>query len=179
MFRPFRNSDAQAVANIYNEQLLPHFRPLLGKDTKEFTDVLFSGLSYFSEYKYVYRNKKSKNILAYLSIKTCDNENYILDIIQSSWEEIHIEEIIAYALHKIQKRKGNAKLFIKSKRYTQAGEQNEKDYMERKFGCVQNKLVLTNSSAKIIRDEEYERKFTVLGQFCSGVSVTNKTCIKS
>ena len=75
MFRQFRNSDAPVVANLYNEQLLPHFRPLLGKDAKDFKDIFFSGLSYYNEYKYVCRNKKSKNISAFISIKTADNEN--------------------------------------------------------------------------------------------------------
>ena len=178
MFREFRNSDATAIANMYNEQLLPHFRPLLGKDVKEFKDVVFTGLSYFTEYKYVYRNKKSKNILAYLSIKTADNENYILDIIQSSWEELNIDELIAFANYQIKKRKKDAKLFIKSKKYTKQGEKYEKYFMERQFECVQNHMVLTNSSARIIKEEEHTKKFTVLNQFYGGVGVTNKVKVK-
>ena len=179
MFREFRNSDAPVISAMYNEQLLPHFRPLLGKDVKEFKDVVFAGLSYFTEYKYVYRNKKSKNILAYLSIKTSDNENYVLDIIQTSWEEVSLDELIAFASYQVKKRKKDAKLFIKSKKYTQQGEKYEKDFIERKFTCLQNQIVLTNSSAKIIRDEEHAGKFTVLSQFYGGVSVTNRMKIKT
>lgn len=178
MFREFRNSDAPVVASMYNEQLLPHFRPLLGKDVKEFKDVTFAGLSYFNEYKYVYRNKKSKNIYAYLSIKTSDNENYILDVIQSSWEQVNIDELIAFAYYQITKRKKNAKLFIKSQKYTQQGEKYEKDFMERNFECVQNQVVLTNSSARIIKDAERTKRFTVLNQFYGGVGVTNRVKIK-
>ena len=179
MFREFRNSDAPTIANLYNEELLPHFRTLLSKDIKEFKDVLFAGLSYFTEYKYVYRNKKNKNILAYLSIKTPDNENYILDIIQTSWEELDIDELIAFSYYQIKKRKKDAKLFIKSKKYTQQGEKYEKEFMERKYECVQNQIVLTNSSAKIIRDEEHAKRFTVLSQFYGGVSVTNRMKIRT
>ena len=176
MFRPFRNTDALVVANLYNEQLLPHFRPLLGKDAKEFKDITFAGLSYFSEYKYVYRNKKSKNILAYISVKTVDNENYIVDIIKSSWEDIDINTIIEFAKYTIQKRKKNAKIFILSKRYTQDGEKLEQEFLTNKFECVQNKVILTNSSARIIKEEEeHSRKFTVLGQFYGGIGVTNKS----
>ena len=51
MFREFRNSDAATVVNLYNEELLPHFRTLLSKDIKEFKDVLFPGLLCFNEYK--------------------------------------------------------------------------------------------------------------------------------
>ncbi len=175
MFREFRNTDATAIANLYNEQLLPHFRPLLGKDTKEFKDVLFPGLLYFNEYKYVYRDRKSKNIQAYLSIKTADNENYILDIVQSSWNEIDINLILHFVTDKIQKRKKNAKLYIKTKKYTSLGEKNEKDFMEQRFECVKNQIVLTNSSAKIIRNTEGTKRFTVLNQFYGGIGAVNKS----
>ena len=174
MFREFRNSDAPVVTNMYNEHLLPHFRPLLGKDVKEFKDLVFSGLSYYTEYKYIYRNKKSKNILAYISIKTPDNENYILDIIKTSWDNVSIDELIAFAYYQIKRRKKSAKLFIKSKKYTHQGETFETDFIERKFECIQNKIVLTNSSARIIKEEEHVKKFTVLNQFYGGISVINK-----
>lgn len=173
MFREFRNSDAPAIANLYNEQLLPHFRTLLCKDIKEFKDVLFPGLLYFNEYKYIYRDKKSKNIQAYISIKTSDNENYILDVIQSGWNEVDIYEIIYFAINKIQRRKRNAKLFIKTKKYTSSGEKYEKDFMEQKLECVKNQIVLTNSSAKIIRAPEHNKKFTVLNQFYGGIGAIN------
>ena len=175
MFREFRNSDAPTIANLYNEQLLPHFRPLLGKDTKEFKDVLFPGLLYFNEYKYIYRDKKSKNIQAFISIKTADNENYILDIIQSSWDEIDINIILYFAINKIQKRTKNAKLYIKTKKYTSLGEKYEKDFMEQKLECVKNQIVLTNSTAKIIKNAERSKKFTVLNQFYGGISALNKS----
>ena len=173
MFREFRNSDAPVVANLYNEHLLPHFRPLLCKDAKDFKDKIFPGLSYFSEYKYVYRDKTSKNILAYISIKTSDNENYVLDIVQSSWEEINVDILIYFAINQIKKRKKNAKLFIKTNKYTRLGEKNENNFMERKMQCVQNQVVLTNSSARIIKEAEHSKKFTVLNQFCGGISVAN------
>ena len=173
-FREFRNSDASAVATMYNEQLLPHFRPLLGKDTKEFKDLIFKGLSYFDEFKYIYWDKKTKNILACLIIRSTDNENYILDIIQTSWEEVDINMLISFAYSQIEKRTKNAKLFVKSKKYTQQGESYEKLFFENKYECVQNKIVLTNSSAKIIKDETETRKFTVLNQFYGGVGVVNR-----
>ena len=177
MFREFRDTDATAIANLYNEQLLPHFRPLLGKDTKEFKDVLFPGLLYYNEYKYVYRDKKSKNIQAYISIKTADNENYILDVVQSTWNEIDINLILIFALNMIKKRKQNAKLYIKTKKYTLHGEKYEKDFIEQRLECVKNQVVLTNSTAKIIRDTERSKKFTVLNQFYGGIGAMNKNRI--
>lgn len=173
MFREYRNSDALAISNLYNEQLLPHFRPLLGKDCKDFKDKIFTGLSYFNEYKFIYKNKNN-NILAFISIKTADNKNYILDFIKSSWEDININDIISFAFAQARKRTKNAKLYIKTKKYTQYGEKYEKEFLENSFKCVQNQLVLTNSSAKIIRNEEKTKKFTVINQFYSGIGVINK-----
>ncbi len=175
MFRNYRSSDSTAVSNMYNEQLLPHFRPLLGKNPKEFNDIHFAGLSYYSEYKYIYRSPNSKNILAYLSIKTSDNENYIIDFTHSSWENINIDELISYAVYQIVKRRKNANIFVKTKRYTQLGEQYEQDFISKNIECVQNKIVLTNSSARIIKEETREKRFTVLSQFYGGIGAVNKT----
>ena len=170
-YRTFRNSDAVTVSSLYNESLLPHFRPLLGSEAGEFKEPLLKGLSYFSEYKYVVEDKKSKNISAYISIKTSDHENYILDIIQSSWVEIDIEAIIGFGVKQIQKRQKNFNLFIKTKKYTQLGEKYEQLFMDHRFECVQSQIVLTNSSAKIIKDKVRSGKFTILNQFYDGSGV--------
>lgn len=177
VFREFRNSDAPVVANLYNEELLPHFRPLLGKDSKDFKDILFPGLSYFCEYKYVYIDKKSKNIKAFISVKTSDNKNYMIDIIQSTWDDIDIELILNYANSKIQKRSKNADLFVKTKKYTQSGEKYEKEFIDNKFECVQNQIILTNSSAKIIKNSERYKKFTVLNQFYGRIGAVNRNSL--
>ena len=168
-FRPFRNTDSPTVSALYNESLLPHFRPLLSKNAKEFKEVYFKGLSYFSEYKYVIINRKSKNIVCYISIQTSDNENFIVDIVQSSWVDIDIDAIIAFANNQIKKRISRYNLYIKTKKYTQLGEKYEQEFKSRNFECVQNQIVLTNSSAKIIKDPARSGRFTILSQFC-GVS---------
>ena len=168
-FRQFRNTDSPTVSALYNESLLPHFRPLLSKNAKEFKEVYFKGLSYFSEYKYVIINRKSKNIVCYISIQTSDNENFIVDIVQSSWVDIDIDAIIAFANNQIKKRISRYNLYIKTKKYTQLGEKYEQEFKSRNFECVQNQIVLTNSSAKIIKDPARSGRFTILSQFC-GVS---------
>ncbi len=167
-FRTFRNSDAPVTANLYQESLLPHFRPLLGLEIKEFKDVIFRGLSYINEYKYVLEDKKTKNISAVISIKTSDNENYVMDVINSHWEDIDINTLISFANQQIRKRKKRFGLFIRTKKYTQNSENIERILLENGFECVQNQAVLTNSSAKIIKENSQESKYTVLGQFYGG-----------
>lgn len=164
-FRYFRNSDAQAIANINNDSVLPHFRPLLSSDAKEYKDNLFGGLSYYSEYKYTIIDKKSRNITGCVLIRTYDNENYLIDVIQNDWASLDINEILSFATDKIKHRNKKFGLFVKSKRYTSLGEKYEKVFMENGYECVQNQLVLTNSSAKVLRVEERTGKFTAIGDF--------------
>ena len=175
LFRSFRNSDAPAVASLYNEALLPHFRPLLGKDNKEFKDIFFRGLSFYTEYKYVMENKLSGNIDAYISIQTTDNENFIVDIVKSYWENVDTDKIIAFAQSRISKRTKNFNLFIKTKKYNQLGEKEEQEFIDRKFECVKNQIVLTHTPARIIKEHEESRKYTVLERFY-GSAGANTTC---
>ena len=172
-FRVFRNSDASVVASLYNESLLPHFRPLLGKDLQEFKENLFKGLEYFAEYKFVIEDIKSKNIIACISVQTADNENFVIDLIKSSWVEIDINEVIAFINYQVQKRQKRFNLFIRTQKYTQYGEQQEQDFIKLGFNCIQNQVILTNSSARIIKTGEKSGRFTAINQIYSGIRVTN------
>lgn len=178
-FREFRNSDAQLLANLYNEALLPHFRPLLSKEVREFKESLFKGLSYYSEYKYIIEDKKSQNIIGAIFIRTSDNENFIVDIIQTGWIEIDINSILAFATDQIKKRKKRFGLFVKTKRYTNTGEKLEQQFLEKGFECVQNQIVLTNSSARVLKENSKSGKYTVLSDFYpSSPMSTAKVCNK-
>ncbi len=178
-FREFRNSDAQLITSLYNEALLPHFRPLLSREVKEFREPLFKGLSYYSEYKYIIEDRKSKNIIGGILIRTSDNENFVVDITQTSWVEIDINSIIAFATDQIKKRKKRFGLFIKTKRYTNTGEALEKEFMKNGFECVQNQIVLTNSSARVLKEPAKSGKYTVLSDFCPTRPMpTTKICNK-
>ena len=167
-FRSIKNSDIQLVTNLFNDSLLPHFRPLLGKEISEFKESLFKGLSYYNEYKYVMEDKKTRNVIAYISIQTLDNENFVVDIVQTGWANIDVNVLLSYAAYQVKKRKNKFGLFVKSKRYTTIGESLETTFMQNGFECVQNQIVLTNSSAKVLKSTEKSKKFTVLNGFYSG-----------
>ena len=168
-FRDFRNSDSQTISSIYNESLLPHIRPLLSSESRDFKENIFKGLSYFSEYKYVLEDETTNNIAAYLSIQTSDNKNYILDIVNPSWIQINVDEILAFVHSKIRTRCKNFNLFVKTKKYTHCGEQYEKLFFEKNYECVSNRIVLTNSSAKIIHEQEHIKSFTILDKIYGGI----------
>ena len=161
-FRIFKNSDAPTVANIYNDSLLPHFRPLLAIEPQEFTENVFQGLSYFSEYKYVIEDIETKNITGCIVIRTSDNENYIADIIQIGWVDLDVNSILSFIMSQIRKRKKRFGLFVKTKRYSNYGEKYEECFSSNGYECVQNQIVLTNSSARVLKDTERSGKYTVL-----------------
>jgi len=174
-YRRFRNSDSKAVVNLYNDSLMPHFRPLLSKELKEFKEPLLQGLSYYTEYKYIIEDKKTRNITGCVSIQTTDNENYVIEIIQTNWINLDVSSIISFAVSQIKKRKKKFGLFIKSKRYTTIGETYESKFKELGFECVQNQIVLTNSTAKVLKSNTKSTKFTVLNDFSpSRVNVFNR-----
>ena len=164
-FRSFKNSDSKAVAEIYNDTLLPHFRPLFSKNSPEFQESFFRGLSYYSDYKYTIEDEKNKNITGYISIKSCDDENYILDIVHTNWVDTDINALIHFAADKIKKRKKHFGFFIKSKKYTSCGEKYEEQFKQNGYECLQNQIVLTNSSARVLKDPVKSGKFTVLDSF--------------
>lgn len=167
-FRKFRNSDAASIAALYNEALLPHFRMLLGKNKNDFKERLCKGLSYYSEYKYVIEDCPSTNIIAYISLTTSDNENFVIDVIGSSWIELDMNNIIQFAYNEIKKRRKKFNLFIKTKKYIQNFEKYEERLMDNKYECIQNQIVLTNSSAKIIKEENSSQRFIALDQVYTG-----------
>ena len=112
----------RTFSNIYNDSLLPHFRPLLGAEVREFKEKIFKGLSYYTEYKYIIEDKNSKAITGCVFIKTLDNENFTIEILQTSWIELNINSILNFAITQIKKRKKRFGVFVKTKRYLTIGE---------------------------------------------------------
>lgn len=170
-FRLFRNSDIKEAIALYNDALLPHFRPFLSRDGSEFREGFFKGLSYFSEYKYVIEND-SKQIAGIVIIRTSDNENYIADIIQTGWLDEEIDAILHFISDKIKKRKKRFGLFVKSKLYTAVGQKYEEEFAKNGYECVQSQILLTNSSARVLKEPENVRKYTVLSNFLPSRGIT-------
>ena len=104
----------------------------------------------------------SKNIIGYFEIQTSDDENYIIDFTQSNWVSFDVEEMISFVINQIKKRKKKFGLFIKTKKYTNLGEEYEKIFSKNNYDCVQNQIVLTNSSAKVLHEPSDSCKYTVL-----------------
>ena len=123
-------------------------------------------------------DKKSSNIIAYISIQTSDNENFVVDITETGWLNVDIDTILAFAYSCIKKRKKRFGLFVKTKRFTTIGEKYESYFSKSGFECVQNQIVLTNSSARVLKDNVKTGKFTVISDFCPARAVSTKAALK-
>lgn len=152
-FRPFKNPDAQAVAMLFNDSVITHFKYSISRTKGEYSEVFFKGLN-DSKFKYVIEDKNLKTIKGYLSITTSDNSNYVLDVVTSQWHECSWDDILNFAVNQISRRQKEFNLFVKVKKYTISAEQFEEYLREKGFSCIKNQLVLVKDFYKIIKEEQ-------------------------
>ena len=88
-----------------------------------------------------------------------------MDIIQTGWVNLDINAVLAYASYQIQKRKKRFGMFVRTKRYTTLGESYENTFIKNGYECVQNQIVLTNSSVRVLKETVKTGKYTVLADF--------------
>lgn len=152
-FRKFKNSDAQAVAMLFNDSIITHFKPSLLKTQEEYKEFLFKGLSENNTFSYILEDSNLHTILAYFSIGTFDNDNYVLNLISSNGFDINYDTILNFAINEIKKRKSEYSLFVKLNKYTTKAEIFEQYLKEKNFNCVQTQLILVKDFYKIIKQD--------------------------
>lgn len=153
-FRPFKNSDAQAVAMLFNDTIITHFKHSISRTKNEYLEPIFKGLTEESKFKYVIEDENLKTVKAYFSFTTCDNSNYILDITTSPWYECSRDDILSFTINQIAKRQKEFSLFVKVKKYTTTAESFEQYLVEKDFKCVQNQLVLIKDFYKLLKEPQ-------------------------
>ena len=152
-FRPFKNSDAISVANLFNDCILTHFRPSLSQDKREYYDNIFSGLSANSEFKYIFEDNNSKQIICYFSLRTNDNKNYLADIIISKGYEHLFERALAYGLKMVQKRTKNSEFFVLNRYYLQTANYFEQILKEKAFTPSTSTVILVKDLFRTVSAE--------------------------
>lgn len=152
-FKPFKNSDSQKACELYNDNLITHYKYSLSKEKGEFNEKLAQGLNFESNFKYIMEDEKSKNLKAFIEIKTMDNKNYFLDmIVPPQYIELY-PMVLSYAVKKVCKRNKNFKLYIKNRKYLQSGEMMENFFRENRFEQLQNNAILVRDFFKCIKEE--------------------------
>lgn len=163
-FRHFKNTDAQAVAMLFNDSLINHFKPSLLKTKNEYTDKFFIGLTDNTEFKYVLEDVNLQTLIAYFSIKTYDNYNYILDLTVSNGFNPNYDTILDFAKNEIKKRQKDFSLFVKSKKYVQNSETFDEYLKNKDFKCVQTQMILVKDFYKLIKQETPTREVILFAE---------------
>lgn len=153
-FRICQNSDARAVAKLYNSELKVHFKPSLERKNQEYTEPLCCGLTNSYKNRYVLEEPSKHRIIAYLSITTSDNQNFIIDMSLNDGYQIPYDEIINFALSEISRRKTNFTAFIKHRQYTKTADGFEEYLHARNLNCIQTKCVLVKDFYKPVKQDE-------------------------
>lgn len=153
-FRPCQNSDARAVSKLFNSELKVHFRPSLEKTKKEYVEPFFNGISSFYKNRYVLEEPSKKRVIAYLSITTADNQNFIIDMSLNDAYQIPYDEILNFAISEISRRKTHFTAFIKHRQYAKNADSFEEYLHQRNLNCVQTKCVLVKDFYKPLKESE-------------------------
>lgn len=163
-FRPFKNSDAQAVAMLFNDSVITHFKYSISRTKDEYSDPIFAGLNNDCKFKYVIEDENLKTIKAYFSITTTDNLNYILNITTSPWYDCVWDDILNFSVNQITKRKKDFNLFVKVKKYTTTAENLENWLIEEEAKRLQNQIVLVKDFYKIIKEPQSAQKIVLFNE---------------
>ncbi len=152
-FKQFKNIDAQKVSDLFNDNLITHYKYSLSKEKDEFNDRLFQGINTDSDFKYIMEDKTTGTLKAFIEIKTIDNVNYFIDaIVPPQFFDIY-PSLLSFAVKKIIKRNKNFKLYIKNRKYLQGGELLEKFFKDNRFELLQNNAILVRDFFKTVREE--------------------------
>lgn len=171
-FRNCQNSDAKSVARLYNAELKNLYKPSLQRIKEEYKEPVFAGLTNFYKNRYVLEDIETKKIIAYLSITTGDNFNFIIDMSVNDAYNIPYDEIINFALAQISNRKSKFCAFIKHRQYTNNADNFEKYLHERNLNCIQTQCVLVKDFYKQIKQKESALQIFQFGELSSNFFTT-------
>lgn len=161
-WRYAQNSDAENIAQLYNEEVITIFRPSLLRNHKEFQAPFLEGFS--DVYKKRYVLDGDRNILGYFSITTSDNLNYILDLTLNSGYNFDYGEVINIMLCELATKKRAFFPLIKQKKYMKNSENFEQYLKSQNYNPVQTQHILVKDFYKPVADESTDWKVFILGE---------------
>ena len=161
-FKAFNNEDAIQVSELYNSELNNLYKPSMERSPKEYIEPIFMGLKH--DYKNRYVLKHNEKVIAYLSITTCDNMNFILDISTCDGYMLNYDEILNFGLSEISRRKTKFTAFLKHRQYAKNADKLEEYLHSRNLNCVQTQCVLVKDFYRPVKETENLFKAFVLGE---------------
>lgn len=163
-FRVCQNSDAKQVSELYNAELTPLYKPSLLRIKTEFKEPFLGGITNFYKNRYVMEDYITKRVIAYMSIMTSDNTNFIVDLTTGAGYELSYDEILSFAFSEIARRKTKFYVFLKQKKYTNTSEKFEKYLHSKGFNCIQTQNILVKDFYKPVRQTENALKVFLFGE---------------
>lgn len=163
-FRVCQNSDAKKVSELFNGELTPLYKPSLIRIKSEFKEPFFEGITNFYKNRYVLEEASHHRIIAYLSVTTSDNTNFILDLTTNNGYNLSYDEILAFAINEISSRKTNFYTFIKQKKYTKTAETFEEYLKSKGYNCIQTQNILVKDLYKPIKQKENILNVFIFGE---------------
>lgn len=161
-FRPCQNSDAKAVAKLYNSELNNLYKPSMERIPQEYVEPVFGGFT--SCYKNRYVLEDNNNIIAYLSITTVDNMNFIIDISTCNGYQFDYDRIINFALSEISRRKSRFTAFLKHRQYAKNADILEQYLHSRNLNCIQTQCVFVKDFYRPVKEAESVLKIFLFGE---------------
>lgn len=151
-FRIAQDEDSKQIARLYNAELNSLYKPSMERIPQEYKDLAFSGFS--PQYKNRYVLEELGRVIAYLSITTVDNLNFIIDVSLSDGYQFDYDEIINFALSEISRRKSKFTAFLKHRQYAKNADKFEEYLHERHLNCIQTQCVFVKDFHKPIKETE-------------------------
>ena len=161
-FRACQDSDSKAVARLYNSELNTLYKPSMERIPQEYKEIVLHGFN--SQYKNRYVLEECDKVIAYLSITTSDNMNFVIDLSLSDGYQFNYDEIINFALSEISRRKSNFTAFLKHRQYAKNADKFEEYLHSRNLNCVQTQCVLVKDFYKPIKETEGVLKVFSFGE---------------
>ena len=153
-FRYCQNSDAKAVADLYNNELKNIFKPAMERAKEEYKEPFFEGLTNFYKNRYVLEEPAKHKIIAYLSITTTDNLNFIIDMSINDAYGLDYDSVLNFGLGEIARRKRRYYEFLKHRQYTKTADNLEEYLHKNNLNCIQTQCMLVKDFYKPIKETE-------------------------
>ena len=161
-WRYAQNSDSNKIAELYNSEINTIYLSSLKRNSKEFETAFFQGFTKYYKTRYVY--EESNKILAYFSITTEDNLNYILDITANSAYEQEYDKIINVMLCDIARKKHAFYPLIKQKKYIKNSQVFENYLQSKGYIPIQTHHILVKDFYRTIKEESPNWNVFILGE---------------
>ncbi len=161
-FRPCQNEDVNYIAELYNSELKNLYKPSMERIAQEYLEPVFAGFNTCYKNRYVLND--ADKIIAYISLTTVDNLNFIIDISTNNGYEFDYDEILNFALKEINRRKSSFTAFLKHRQYAKNADKLEEYLHNRNLNCIQTQCVFVKDFYKPVKEAENVLKIFSFGE---------------